>query len=131
MWLVIACLSLSFSITRSVLIVKSKKGKYEIKNILSLKVEELAKKFKIENFKDVINNTKLSEKNTWYKNLKGNFNSLTNKIINLNKDNLTNTITEVITFEEISCSTIFSHRNKYAFCLFLTLLDSLQKKLKA
>ncbi len=130
-WLVIACISLSFSITRSVLIIKSKKGKYEIKNILSLKIEELAKKFKIKNFRDVINNTKLSKKNTWYKNLKENFDFLTNKIINLNKDNLTNTITEVITFEEISCSTIFSHRNKYAFCLFLTLLDSLQKKLKA
>ncbi len=130
-WLVITFISLSFSITRSILIIESKKRKYEIKNILSLKIEELAEKFKIKSFREIINNTMFSEKNTWYKNLKDNFNSLTNKFINLNKDNLTNTITEIITFEEISCSTVFNNRNKYAFCLFLTLLDDLQKKFKA
>ena len=130
-WVIVACLSLFFLITRSILTTKSKKSKYEIKNILSLQIEELANKFKIKILKNPTYNVKHLEKDAWYKNIKENFNSLANKIANLNKDNLVHIVSEIITFEEMFCSTVFNKRNKYAFCLFLILLSNLQKKFKA
>ena len=127
-WWLVACVSLCILIIRTVLITKSKKNKYEIKNIFSISTNELANKFKIDNFNNPICNIKHIERDKWYINLKQDFNLLLHKIETIDSNNIKFIASEIITFEESYCATVFDKRNKYAFAYFLILLNNLQKK---
>ena len=129
-WWLITWVSLCALIIRTILTTKSRKNKHEIKNIFSISVNELANKFKIKDFNNPIFNIKHIKKNKWYMHLKQNFESLLHKIDTINSNNIKIVASEIITFEETYCATVFNKMNKYAFCLFLILLNNLQKRIK-
>lgn len=128
-WWAVTGLAIAILITRIVLTVKSWKRIYEIKDALHVKVDQLANQFNIKNFKEPIINFKHSEKNKWYENIQIDFKQLSHKIETLVSTGVAFVASEIITFLETYSTTISDKRNKYAYCLFLILLDNLQKKI--
>ena len=128
-WWTVTCLAIAILITRTVITIKSWKHKYEIKDALHLSIDQLANQFKIKNFKESTINFKYSKNDKWYENIQTDFNEISHKIETLNSSGVGFVATEIITFLEAHATTISNKRNKYAYCLFLILLDNLQKKI--
>ncbi len=128
-WWTVTCLAIAILITRTVITIKSWKHKYEIKDALHLSIDQLTNQFKIKNFKESTINFKYSKNDKWYENIQTDFNEISHKIETLNSSGVGFVATEIITFLEAHATTISNKRNKYAYCLFLILLDNLQKKI--
>ena len=128
-WWTVAGLAIAILITRIVLTVKSWKQKHEIKDALHVMVNQLTNQFNIKNFKEPIINFKHSEKDKWCKNIEIDFKQLSHKIETLISSGVAFAASEIITFLETYSTTISDKRNRYAYCLFLILLDNLQKKI--
>lgn len=128
-WWAVTCSAIAILITRTVLTIKSRKHKYEIKDALHVMIDLLANQFKIKNFKEPIINFKRSKNDKWYENIQIEFNEISRKIETLASSGVPFIASQIITFLEAYSVTISDKRNKYAYCLFLTLLNKLQKKI--
>ena len=128
-WWTVTGSAIAILITRTVLTIKSRKQKHEIKDALHVMIDQLANQFDIKNFKEPMINFKHSKKDKWYENIQIDFKEISRKIETLISSGVAFIASEIITFLETYSTTISNKRNKYAYCLFLILLNNLQKKI--
>ena len=130
-WWAIVLVCITVLIIRSLYTVKNNKKKHEVKNVLNISPQALAQEFKIEDFKNQKIEENRKNHSKWYNGLYQIYDLLDQSIDRLTKENLVFITTQIVEFEEkFSCEIIYK-RNRHTFCLFLTLLQKLQDKIKS
>jgi len=130
-WWVIVVICISTLIARSIYVVQINKKKHEVKNVLNISPQSLAQEFKITDFKNQSIETNRKKHSKWYNGLTQIYNLLDQGIDHVTDENLVILTTQIVEFEEKYSCEIFNKRNRYTFCLFLTLLQKLQDKINS
>ena len=130
-WWVIVAVAISVLIIRSLYTLKNNKKKHEVKNVLSLSPQALAQEFNITDFKNQKIEVNRKKHSKWYNGLYQIYDLFDQSIDRLTEENLVFITTQIVEFEEkFSCEIIYK-RNRYTFCLFLTLLQKLHDKINS
>ena len=130
-WWVIVTVAISVLIIRSLYTLKNNKKKHKVKNVLSLSPQALAQEFNITDFKNQKIEVNRKKHSKWYNGLYPIYDLLDQSIDRLTEENLVFITTQIVELEEkFSCEIIYK-RNRYTFCLFLTLLQKLQDKINS